>query len=147
MLQHSEIDIEFAICWVNHDWTRSWTNRAGALDTLIAQEYNIGNECNDHASYLAKIFADKRYIKINDKPKLQIYEINEYNKFYILELKKILKEKFNTEIIILQTLKNKNEIKINIADLVIFFQPSYNLIQKNTILSILIKSISKLPFF
>lgn len=145
LLEHKEINIEFAICWANHDWTRSWTNRSGALDTLIKQEYEIDDNCYNHAKYLSIIFKDYRYIKINNKPILQIYDINNSNKKYISSLKKILLDEFNIEILIIQTLKSKIEIKQDISDILIYFQPSHNLIQKNSSISKVIKATNALP--
>ncbi|MEY4455950.1 MAG: hypothetical protein RLY15_214 [Bacteroidota bacterium] len=145
LLANTDIEIEFAICWANHDWTRSWSNRSGALDTLIKQKYEIDEECFNHAKYLSYVFSDSRYIKINGKPIFQVYDLNKENEIYLIEVKRLLKENYGIDILIVQTLKNKFEIKAKIADSVIYFQPSYNLIQKNSLLSNLTKRINKIP--
>jgi hypothetical protein len=146
LYENSNIDIEYYLCWGNHDWTRSWTNRSGALDTLIKQEYNLGNDCLEHAKYLSKYFMDDRYIKIDNKPVFQVYDLNEENKCYLFYLKKILYDKYKINIFLLQTIKNPKESKIDISDSEIYFQPSFNLKQKSSLLSILIKATNSLPF-
>ncbi len=71
LLENRDIDINYCICWANESFTRTWYGLSEQI--LMKQEY--GNEadwCN-HFDYLLKFFNDDRYIKIDNKPLLQIY--------------------------------------------------------------------------
>jgi hypothetical protein len=71
---NKELDVKYALCWANHSWTRSWSNRSGALDVLIEQTYPENSiEYNDYFSFLESHFFDDRYIKIDGKPYYMIY--------------------------------------------------------------------------
>ena len=75
ILDNPQMDTNFSLCWANHSWTRSWKNRQGALDMLIEQTYEKDyKERVKHFEYLNKVFADPRYIKIDNKPLFQIYK-------------------------------------------------------------------------
>jgi len=73
--ERTELAVPYALCWANHSWTRSWTNRMGALDTLIAQTYESSSgERIRHIQHLVHHFSDRRYILIDRRPLLQIYQ-------------------------------------------------------------------------
>lgn len=64
----------FALCWANHSWTRSWKNRQGALDVLLEQEYETDEtEIMEHVNFFIRCFQDDRYLKLNGEPVLFIY--------------------------------------------------------------------------
>lgn len=71
LLNHPEIDINYCVCWANHDWTRAWYGVPE--DILCKQEYGDEQEWRRHFDYLARFFVDKRYIKVNNKPVVCIY--------------------------------------------------------------------------
>jgi len=74
LLADRSFDVRFALCWANHSWTRSWTNRAGALDTLVAQTYERSLPAREkHYAFLSRAFNDPRYIRIGGSPLLQIH--------------------------------------------------------------------------
>jgi Glycosyltransferase WbsX len=74
ILANPEIDINFSLCWANHSWTRSWKNRSGAFDVLIEQTYERDlAEREKHFAFLCQAFIDLRYIKVGNRPLLQIY--------------------------------------------------------------------------
>ncbi|MHA8074891.1 glycosyltransferase WbsX family protein [Aquirufa sp. HETE-40SA] len=74
LLENDNLDFSYSLCWANHPWTRSWTNRMGAFDILISQEYESSlKEQEIYFEYLAKHFTDKRYIKIGNKVLYHIY--------------------------------------------------------------------------
>jgi len=87
-LADRSIDIAFSLCWANHSWTRSWTNRTGALDVLIEQTYaQHENGRRLHFDHLARAFADPRYIRIEGKPLLQIYNAAAVPDGYLMEMR------------------------------------------------------------
>ena len=71
LLEHPEIDINYCICWANESWTRTWYGLSEQV--LMKQEYGEEEDWYNHFEYLLKFFNDKRYIKIDNKPVLQIY--------------------------------------------------------------------------
>ncbi len=71
LLEHPEIDINYCICWANESWTRTWYGLSEQV--LMKQEYGEEEDWYDHFEYLLRFFNDKRYIKIDNKPVLQIY--------------------------------------------------------------------------
>lgn len=65
----------FALCWANHSWTRSWKNRQGAMDVLLEQEYETNREeILQHVKFLVRCFCDTRYLKIDGNPVFFIYK-------------------------------------------------------------------------
>jgi len=69
---HPEIDIHYNICWANETWTRTWYGLSNQI--LMAQEYGNEADWNDYFDYLLTFFRDERYIKVDNKPVLQIYK-------------------------------------------------------------------------
>jgi lipopolysaccharide biosynthesis protein len=68
------IDLPLAICWANESWTRNWDGLN--TDILIQQNYTedwATRFFNDITPFLH----DQRYIRINDKPLLIIYRIDQ----------------------------------------------------------------------
>jgi hypothetical protein len=64
-------DFPFCLAWANHDWSgRSF----GAGRRLLARQTYPGWEDFDaHFSFLAKAFADPRYLRVGGKPLLYVY--------------------------------------------------------------------------
>ena len=70
-LNNKDIDFKFLLIWANEDWTRRWNGYEGKI--LIKQEYKK-NDPYDFIKDIKKYIIDERYIKINSKPILGIYE-------------------------------------------------------------------------
>ncbi|WP_300597091.1 glycoside hydrolase family 99-like domain-containing protein [Niabella sp.] len=65
-------DFPFCICWANQTWSGIWH---GAPDRiLIKQEYPGDEDIALHFDYLTKLFSDPRYIKIDGRPLLMIFD-------------------------------------------------------------------------
>ncbi len=69
-LSNKDIDIRFCLSWANHSWTDSW---GGDNSTLIAQTYGGVEEWEEHFQYLLPFFRDKRYICVDNKPLMLIF--------------------------------------------------------------------------
>jgi len=65
-----EPDFPFCLCWANETWSRRWTG--DEREVLIAQEYSTA-DLRAHARWLAGVFADPRYIRVQDRPLFVIY--------------------------------------------------------------------------
>jgi glycosyltransferase involved in cell wall biosynthesis len=69
-LADKSLDFSFCAMWANENWTRRWDGRE--REVLIAQEYR---EEDDAAllAHFARMFADPRYIRIENRPLLMLY--------------------------------------------------------------------------
>lgn len=116
LLEHPEIDLPFCLCWANENWTRAWDGQNRNI--LIAQEYSDRDDemfIRDLKPYID----DKRYIKINGKPLIIVYNpghIPDCHKTFA-KWRKVAKEQGLGEILIwtCQTANNSAE-KLNIID-------------------------------
>jgi len=63
-------DFPFCLCWANENWTRVWDG--GDSEVLVEQTYSHNDDVA-HIRWLARAFADPRYIRIKDKPLFIIY--------------------------------------------------------------------------
>ena len=71
LYDHPEIPLRYCICWANETWTRTWYDLADQV--LMEQEYGSQADWKAHFDYLLPFFKDERYIKVNNRPLLQIY--------------------------------------------------------------------------
>ena len=70
VLRSGRPDFPFCLCWANETWSRRWLGEDKEI--LIRQNYSK-EDFRKHAHWLSKAFADKRYIRINDRPVFVIY--------------------------------------------------------------------------
>jgi len=70
VLRSGEPDFPFCLCWANESWTRSWSDREG--EVLIEQTYSANDDL-EHARYLATLFGDARYFRLEGRPLLLVY--------------------------------------------------------------------------
>ena len=75
---HKEIDINYCICWANETWSRNWYTQKRTV--LLEQTYGDEMSWTKHVEYLKTFFHDDRYIKIDNKPLLNIYQTKEIKK-------------------------------------------------------------------
>ncbi len=81
-LDKKEIDFPFCLCWANHDWTMAWANQSDNI--LYSQDYTKKRDWISHFEYLLNYFRDNRYIKIDGKPLMVIYQgarVNQQNEY------------------------------------------------------------------
>lgn len=70
LLQHPEIEIPFCLCWANENWTRAWDGKN--QDILIGQDYSDEDD-NRFIADMKRYIDDPRYIRINGKPLIIVY--------------------------------------------------------------------------
>ncbi|MEJ0081045.1 MAG: glycoside hydrolase family 99-like domain-containing protein [Puia sp.] len=70
MIESKKPDFPFCLIWANETWSRRWLGEEKEI--LIKQEYSYEDDVN-HALYLANIFKDSRYIKVDGRPLFIIY--------------------------------------------------------------------------
>lgn len=70
MLASGKPDFPFCLCWANETWSRAWSGREH--DVLIRQEYS-NEDHQKHIAWLARVFDDRRYIRVGGRPLFLIY--------------------------------------------------------------------------
>lgn len=109
ILSSGEPDYPFMLCWANENWARNWAG--GFNDVLIAQNYSDEDDI-DHMRYLcSKVFSDKRYIRIDNKPVFAIYRpllFPDMNKT-ITTWRRVAKEEFGMEIYLIRVECEKDQ--------------------------------------
>ena len=63
-------DFPFCLCWVNQDWTLATDGAVPRI--LLEQTYAVEDDL-EHIRWLARAFADARYIRVNGRPLLLVY--------------------------------------------------------------------------
>lgn len=69
VLDSGEPDLPFCLAWANESWTRTWLGRG---DILQEQRYSDEDD-RQHARWLARAFADERYIRVRGRPLFLVY--------------------------------------------------------------------------
>lgn len=78
LLEHPEIDFPFVLCWANENWTRTWDG----LDKEVLMKQDYSKEDPYHfIEDLKKYIDDKRYIRIDNKPVIMVYNPKEIPDF------------------------------------------------------------------
>lgn len=73
VLSSGSPDFPFCVCWANESWSRAWDGLERQL--LKKQEYNEEDHLR-HIEWLINVFRDSRYIRVDGKPVMVIYRIN-----------------------------------------------------------------------
>lgn len=71
MLQTQTPDFPFMLCWANENWTRRWDGEDQQV--LLKQEYSEADNEAHFRFLCTSFFADRRYIRVNNKPVFVIY--------------------------------------------------------------------------
>lgn len=77
-LENPDIDFPFCLCWANENWTKAWDGKTN--DILIKQEY-AKEDSKKFIKDIKKYILDKRYIRIDDKPLIIVYNPTEIPNF------------------------------------------------------------------
>lgn len=90
VLESGKPDFPFCLAWANHTW-RAVGCTAGNYDPriLIEQTYPGIEDAKMHFNYLLKAFRDERYVKIDGKPYLFIYDSMALPQEYIYLFKEL----------------------------------------------------------
>ena len=70
VLDTGKPDLPFALCWANENWTRRWDGLEQSV--LVRQSYDEADD-RRHGQWLARAFADERYIRVDGKPLFLVY--------------------------------------------------------------------------
>lgn len=74
VLTSGKPDFPFCLGWANHSWYAKTWNKDAKDKLLIEQTYPGLEDARQHFDFLLKAFKDSRYLKINEKPFLFIFD-------------------------------------------------------------------------
>lgn len=131
LLAHPEIETKYCVCWANETWARNWYGLSDVV--LKKQEYGDEIEWTNHFNYLLKFFKDKRYIKIDNKPVINIYhtyEIQEMEKMKKVWNKLAIQNKFAGVYIVSGNTLSTIDQRSDLFDAYYNFEPGYTFMHK-----------------
>lgn len=151
-LNNKNLDIPFCFSWANHTWANKLERKEKTI--LIQQTYGGEFDWEEHYNYLRKFFLDERYIKLNNKPVLVIYDAKDIPDFERMIFKWNMHAKKDgfDGIYLVNTLKNYKDIKYSDKykfDAQFEYQPTFSLYRtyyyhiKNNLKRILYKDFFK----
>ena len=86
VLVNGKPDFPFCLGWANHSWYAKTWNKDSVDKLLIEQTYPGIDDAKSHFEFLLRAFRDRRYLKIDNKPFLFIFDPNslplEYIKYF-----------------------------------------------------------------
>ncbi len=150
LLENKDIDINYSICWANETWTRTWYGLE--TEVLMNQEYGVENDWKVHFDYLLPFFNDKRYIKIDNKPMLNIYrsyDIKDLDKMISFWNKLAIENGFEGIYIVSGNTHGQLESRTNLVDAYYNFEPGFSLkhrISKFSLYSFYLRTLLKQNF-
>ena len=109
VLDSGSPDFPFCLAWANHTW-RAVGCTAGNYDPriLVEQTYPGLEDAKMHFDFLVKVFRDERYLKIEGKPFLLIYDTNQIPELYIHNFRKWAKENGFPDLYLVGNLSSQN---------------------------------------
>lgn len=87
VIQCGEPDFPFCLGWANHSWYAKTWDKNSPNKLLIEQTYPGVEDMKNHFQYLLNAFKDSRYLKMDGKPVLFIYDSECVPEDYINHLK------------------------------------------------------------
>ena len=123
-----QINIRYCICWANEPWARTWDGKPTSV--LMNQVYGGEKDITDHFDYLLSFFKDSRYIKIDNKPVVNLYR--SCNITYLRDMLKIWNERakengFDGIYWVSALTSEKNDDRRELFDHYYYFEPGYTL--------------------
>ena len=72
ILSSGNPDFPFMLCWANENWSRNWD---GGFSKILMEQHYCIDDFENHMRYLCeKVFIDKRYIRVKNKPFFVVYK-------------------------------------------------------------------------
>lgn len=136
ILSNSDININYCFSWANHTWTKAPGKKKKRI--LIEQTYGEKEDWNKHYDYLRRFFKDNRYIKIDNKPVLVIYEaidIDCWDKMREIWIKRAIQDGWDG-IYYISTLKAERDLQTSVSrkyDAQFEYQPTFGVRRTNKV--------------
>lgn len=111
VLESGKPDFPFCLGWANHSWyAKTWT-KDGNDKLLIEQTYPGIDDAREHFRFLIKAFKDERYVKIDGKPFLFIFDPKTLPLEYIEHFNTWAKEAGFNGLYLVANIKANNDIE------------------------------------
>ncbi|MDB6353567.1 glycoside hydrolase family 99-like domain-containing protein [Trichococcus sp. K1Tr] len=113
MLNNKNIDIPFCISWANHTWSNSTSRKNRKI--LIEQTYGSKKDWEQHFVYLKQFFDDERYIKVDNKPIMVIYDAKNIDCWQEMKLlwDTLAKKEGWEGLFYINTLKHEEDVEVS----------------------------------
>ena len=118
--------IEYCFCWANHSWIKNW--HGGNSEYIEKQEYCGKEDWINHINYLINFFIDEKYIKIDGRPVLYIYNMNDIKCFedMLNVWNNELEKRGLKKLYIVEYISSRNKkVSCKMTDAVMEFEPLY----------------------
>ncbi len=128
LLDNPQIKTKYCICWANEPWARTWDGKPTSV--LMDQVYGGEQDINSHFDYLLQFFQDSRYIKIDNKPVVNLYRtvnITYLERMIQIWNKRAVDNGFNGIYWVSALTSEKNDDRSNLFDHYYYFEPGYTL--------------------
>lgn len=128
ILNDNGLDINFCFCWANQTWLTTWHGMEPR--TLLEQKYPGKSDWEMHYRYLKNFFQDKRYIKVNNRPMLFVYnpsEIPDYDEMVDFFEEKCINDNFDGIYIVEYIFPRNRNLYSKKSSAVYEFEPRYSL--------------------
>lgn len=92
VLKSKKPDLPFCFCWANETWSGIWH---GLSNKILAEQVYPEEDLVAHFNYLLPFFQDDRYIKVDGKPLIIIYDpkhLEENSSKYLEKFRSLIKE-------------------------------------------------------
>lgn len=83
LLEHKELDMPFCFNWATENWTSLWD--AGNNSIMYEQKFSV-QETEGFMEDILPYMKDSRYIKIDEKPVLVLYRVNQFLQRDVIEV-------------------------------------------------------------
>lgn len=93
VLESGKPDFPFCLGWANHSWySKLWNSDGTSTNKLLIEQTYPGEEdVKLHTEFLIKAFKDHRYIKVEGKPLLYIFQPLDIPDYYIETIRKAVR--------------------------------------------------------
>lgn len=118
--------INYCFCWANQSWFTTWHGKSSEI--IKKQRYDDDKDNMNHIKYFYEFFKDEKYIKINGRPVLFIYNMSDIPNFeHIINIwNKFLDDRGMKHIYIIEYISSKNQKpSYSKTDGVTEFEPLY----------------------
>ena len=118
--------IEYCFCWANHSWIKNW--HQGNSEFIEKQQYLEKSDWISHINYFIDFFKDDKYIKIDGKPVLYIYNMSDIKCFD--EMLNVWNEELNKNgiksLYIIEYISSRNkDVSSKSTNAIVEFEPLY----------------------
>ena len=122
-LNNNEANLPFCYCWANESWTRAWDGKTS--DVLFQQDYDEVT-LTGYVRDIIQAFSDERYITIEGKPVLIIYQVAELSnpEIIIKDIRRRIKENSGKDVLIGSVFSHNFKLEmLSFLDFVVQFPP------------------------